>query len=171
MTKAKGYSIWLMPIGEVYNTLNSLILKLSRKYSTSYFKPHVTLIGSLTGSEKGIIAKTVQLASLIHPLRIELDRVEYLNKYFRCLFIKVKETDELMEANQKARKMFGRETDPKYMPHLSLMYGNLPPQTKEEIIAEIGKEISVSFDVNSIHLFSTNGEPEDWYKVKEFMLK
>jgi 2'-5' RNA ligase len=171
MSKTKGYSLWLMPIGEVYNKLNNLISELSRKYNTPHFEPHVTLIGEVLGSEEEIVLKTAQLTSVVRPYRIELGRVEYLNEYFRCLFLRVRETHEVMRANQISRKIFGRETDPKYMPHLSLMYGDFAPQIKEEIIAKIGKEIFVGFDVESIHLFSTNGEPKDWYRVKEFSLK
>jgi len=51
MSKAKGYSLWLMPTEEVYDGLNTIISQLSRKYSTQYFKPHVTLIGEILGSE------------------------------------------------------------------------------------------------------------------------
>ena len=171
MTRAKGYSIWLMPTGDVYNKLNTLISQLSKKYNAPYFEPHITLIGEVLGSEDEVISKTTRLASVVHPYRIELVQVGYLNKYFRCLFLRAKETGEVMRANQEARKIFNRETDPKYMPHLSLMYGDFPPKTKEEIIAGIGREISASFDINSIHLFSTNGEPKDWYRVKEFHLR
>ena len=56
------------------------------------------------------------------------------------------------------------------MPHLSLMYGNFPPRTKEEIIAGIGREFAISFEVRSIHLFSAEGGPEDWFRVQEFIL-
>lgn len=171
MLKAKGYSLWLMPTGEVYDRLNTLISQLSRKYNTPDFEPHVTLIGEVLGSADEIVSKTAQFATVVQSYRIGVGRVEYLNEYFRCLFLRAKETDEVMRANQEAREIFSQETDPRYMPHLSLMYGDFPPQTKEEIIAEIGKEISVGFDVESIHLFSTNGEPKDWYRVKEFSLK
>lgn len=59
----------------------------------------------------------------------------------------------------------------KYIPHLSLMYGNFPSELKEKIIAEIGKDFNMNFEIKSIHLFSTLGEPEDWYRVKEFALQ
>jgi hypothetical protein len=80
-----------------------------------------------------------------------------------------------MEANLKARKIFNRQQDPKYMPHLSLMYGNFSPIIfspiiKEEIIDSMGREFDISFEVGSISLFPTNGEPLDFCKVKEFTL-
>jgi 2'-5' RNA ligase len=171
MLKTNVYSIWLIPTGEVYNRLNTLISKLSKNYNTPYFEPHVTLISKVLGSDNEIIQRTSQLSSLVRKYRIELNRVEYLDEYFRCLFLRLRETNEVMGANREAREIFGRKTDPKYMPHLSLMYGDFPPDKKREIIAEIGNEIQLTFDVESIHLFSTNNEPNDWYRIKEFSLK
>lgn len=159
-----------MPTGEVYEKLNSLISQLSEKYNAPYFEPHITLISEILGLEKEIVSKTDQLASVVQPYRIEFSRVEYLDEYFKCLFIRVKETDAIMRANQKARKIFGRETDSQYIPHLSLVYGDFSPQTKKEIIREIGREFNLGFDVDRIHLFSTNGKPEVWHRVKEFPL-
>ena len=56
------------------------------------------------------------------------------------------------------------------MPHLSLMYGDFTPQIKEKIITEIGKKIPISFDVDNIHLFSTDSKPKNWRRIKKFPL-
>jgi len=170
MLKAKKYSIWLMPTGEIYKKLNGLIFQLSREYNTPKFEPHVTLFGRILGHKEEVILKTAQLASMVKPYKIELNRVEYLDEYFRCLFLKAKETNKVIKANQEAKKIFSRETDLKYMPHLSLMYGDFTPQIKEKIITEIGKKIPVSFDVDNIHLFSTDSKPQNWRRIKKFYL-
>ena len=171
MPKAKGYSLWVMPTGKVYDRLNDLILQLSRKYDTPYFEPHVTLIGEILGSKSGVISKTAKLASAVPPYRIELGDATYLDKYFQCLLIRAKETAEVMKANSKAREIFSRINDPKYTPHLSLMYGKFPPEKKEKIIAEIGNKFRLSFDSDRIHLFYTEGKPKDWCRIREFSLK
>jgi len=36
-----------------------------------------------------------------------------------------------MRTNQEARKIFDQEVDPKYMPHLSLLYGDFPSNRQE----------------------------------------
>ncbi|HLD39597.1 MAG TPA: 2'-5' RNA ligase family protein [Candidatus Nanoarchaeia archaeon] len=171
MSTAKGYSLWLMPSGESYNRLNSIISQLSRRHNAQYFEPHVTLMGEILGTEDELVSKTAKLSSLIQKYEIDLGKVEFLPEYFKCLFLRARESDKVMLANEVTRKVFGREHDPKYMPHLSLLYGDFSPTIKEEMIAKIGNDISIKFDVNSIHLFSTNGEPKDWYRVKEFSLK
>ena len=160
-----------MPSGEAYTKLKNLISQLSEKYSTPVFEPHVTLIGSVLGPEDEILSKTSKLASVIEPYRIKLRKIGYLDEYTKWLFIKAEKTDEVMNANLKARDIFNRQDDSEYMPHLSLMYSNLPLKIREEIITEIGEESNITFDVGAIHLFSTTGEPKEWYRVKEFALK
>jgi len=171
MTTATGYSIWLMPEGEIYSRLENLISKLSKKYKTPKFKPHLTLIGEIQDSKEDIMHKTSNLARAISPYDIILSGVSYLDEYFRSLFIKAKQTDELLKSNLVARSMFNRENDQKYIPHLSLMYGNLTSKTKETIIFEIGREFNFTFRVKSIHLYSTNGQVNDWFKIKEFPVR
>lgn len=53
------------------------------------------------------------------------------------------------------------------MPHLSLLYGTYPNETKEKIIKEIGKNQMTQFEVNSVHLVQ-GGEIKDWQVIKEF---
>ncbi len=169
--KSRRYSIWLMPIGDVYNRLIKVISRLSKRYSSPNFEPHATLIGELIESEEDILSKTSQLSAVLRPFKIRLARVEYLDEYFRSLFIRVEETSDVIDANKKAREIFNRQSDPTYMPHLSLIYGIFTSKEKGKIIAEIGKEFNTNFEVESIHLFSTDGKPKDWYRVKEFTLK
>jgi len=171
MTRAKGYSLWLMPTGDVYVRLAEIISHLSKEYNTPQFEPHITLIGEIEGSEQEIMSKTKQLLSATNQFPINLTQVDYLNQYFRCLFLRADETVGLMDANKRAREIFSRQYDPKFMPHLSLMYGDFTLELKEQIIRETGRNFNINFNVPSVHLFSTNGEPKDWYRVTEFPFK
>ena len=171
MTRVERHSLWLMSESEVYNKLGHLISTLSDRYGTPDFLPHVTLIGQAVGPEDEILSKTSDLASSINPYEISLNKVDCLNEFFRSLFVRAEETKEVIAANERAREIFGRRDDASYMPHLSLLYGDFPAETKEEIISDIGNCFDISFEVKSIHLFSTAGEPKDWHRVGEFPLR
>ncbi len=171
MENEKRYSLWLMPSGIVYNKLSKMMSELSYKYATPHFEPHVTLLGRLTGNEEEIISKASKLANCIRPYELRLNEVDFLDEYFRCLFIKAEATEPVLSANSSARKIFNRKQDPEYMPHLSLMYGNFSPEVKRRIVTEIGSDFNLKFDVMSIYLFSTGDNVEEWRKVKEFALK
>ncbi len=171
MENEKRYSLWLMPSGSVYNKLSKIISKLSERYSTPYFEPHVTLLGRLIGNEEEILSKASQLADCIRPYEIRLNKVDFLDEYFRCLFIRTDINEPVLSANLSARKLFNLQQDPEYMPHLSLMYGKFGPEVKKGIVTEIGNEFNLKFDVRSIYLFSTGNNVEEWHNVKEFALK
>ncbi len=170
MKEKKKYSLWLMPGGEVYHRLHTIIYQLSERYSTPVFEPHITLIGGLIETEQIMINKTSELATIIKPHSVKLTQVDSLEEFYRCLFIRVEETDEVMEAYSKVCEVFRQTDNTKYMPHLSLMYGNLTSEVKKEIIKQIGWKFTINFDVNSINLFSTHGLPKDWYRVKKVTL-
>jgi 2'-5' RNA ligase len=120
---------------------------------------------------KSILSKTEQLAGLLTPFVATLTHADYLDQYFRCLFIRAEETEDLINANNRASEIFSRQHDSRFMPHLSLMYGDFTSEIKQQIIGTIGKNFNMRFDVTSVHLFSTNGEPKEWHRVKEFQFK
>jgi 2'-5' RNA ligase len=160
-------SLWLMPEGEAFDYYFEIIARLSQRLVTPVFLPHVTLLGLIDGTNEEVEAKTVKLAAQFHPFRVEFTGVETFDEYFRCLFVRVKETPVLLTAHQQARQLFGRQDDPAFMPHLSLVYGDLEPLTKEKISNELGEECLRPFAVHSIHLFLTSGEPPDWQRFCE----
>lgn len=162
----KEYSIWLMPKGTVYDRLSEIISGISQEYKVPNFQPHVTLIGELKGNEE-LITRTKLLASQIHPFTITLKNPCVLNEYFRSLFLKVKGTEEVINANLKAQEIFNRKE--KYFPHLSLMYGSCSTIEKLNIISNLEK-INLEFQVNNLHLFSTKGHPENWHEIEKFPL-
>lgn len=166
--RVKGYSLWLVPEGEARKVLEALILKLSSALGTPSFLPHVTLLGQLTEDEEEIVEKTAQLASSIERFPVSLSGTGYLDEYFRCLFLVAGESPGLMTANLKARSLFGRMDGPLFMPHLSLVYGNMSVEAKKDIVAEMIGHRDCSFQIRKISLFSTKGSPHEWYPVEDF---
>ncbi len=170
MDKIKGHSLWLMPDGETAAELARLIECLASIYSTAVFRPHVTLIGQVMGTRSEVSAKTAELAASIAPYEISLGKVDYLNKYYQCLFVRAKKSNAVIDANKKAREIFERKEDSEYMPHLSLMYGDFKSEIKEEVIKQTGKHIKRIFVADRIHIFSTNGDTHQWKSAGEFKL-
>lgn len=170
MEKKNEYTIWFMPRGELYDELAQIISRLSREYGAPLFEPHITLLGDIVETEKKIMSKTAELASLLKPFPVSFTELGSLDEYFRCVFVRAKETDDIMAANANAREIFDRQQDPSFMPHLSLLYGEFPSEIKEQIIAKIGKEFSRTFQVQSLHVVasSKNIDPKNWKVLKEY---
>lgn len=166
---SEKYSLWLMPTGQVFEKLSNLVKRLAGKYESSVFEPHVTLIGGISSSKTEMILKTEKLSKAISPYTITLEEVSYSEHYFKALFVRVKNTSAVQETFVKAEQLFPVEGP--YMPHLSLTYGNFPPDIKQQMVIEVGDKFTDEFLVDTLYLYRTdNDKVEDWYRVKEFKL-
>jgi 2'-5' RNA ligase len=164
------FSLWFVPEGEAYRRYEALIQGLSERQGAPAFSPHVTLLGGVTGEEKEVSSITEVLAMEIPPFEIHFKEIGCLDEYYRCLFLRAEDTEEIMDAYRKAEDAFRvRHTRP-FMPHLSLMYGNYDAQLKERIIDEIGDDLPPGFRAGTLSLYRTGGQAEEWGLIEEFQL-
>lgn len=166
MTDSATYSLWFEPSGDIAYKLQERIKKLSDEYNTPVFSPHVTLLGSINSSETESISLTNTLASSLYPFELELTKAGYRDQFYQSLFIHVDKTPKLEEFRNRACQLFGIEEEEKFMPHLSLMYGDLSQKEKERILNLIGREFHIRFHVKNIVLMKTNGKPDQWKRVQ-----
>ncbi len=173
MDKSATYSLWLEPTGDIAYKLQQRINELSKKYDTPVFSPHVTLVGGLTASQTELKALTDTLASSVKPFSLKLSRAGYLNTYYQSLFIYVEQNDGLSHLHSNACSLFDcpDEYKDKYMPHLSLLYGDLTREQKEKILNNIGREFYIEFPVKKVMLMHTDGQPNQWEKIHTAMFK
>jgi len=168
----KTYFLWLEPSGKIYELLATTIAHLSQAHGGPLFAPHVTLLGDIAGQEGKLINKTKKLARALSPFDLTLTVPAFQDQYFRCLFMRVKETSTLLEAHRLARKVFHKEGAPLYVPHLSLLYGSYPRSLKEQIIGTLSTSLSMQFTASAVTLFRIEGNsPKDWCKVQMFSFR
>jgi len=110
------------------------------------------------------------VAAALRPFAIRLEKIDFFDEYFRCLFVRAAPTEPLRNAHQAARQALGHGREPDFMPHLSLLYGNFPRSLKEGVIADMGPRLDVQFKVRSLQLYRTQGEPHLWRRVASFGL-
>ena len=165
------HSLWLMPTGDVYDGLSRILRQLSARYAAPEFPPHETLLGECVGPRRELIDKSAGLAAAIRPFTVRLEQIDFLDEYYRCLFVRAALTEPLWKAHQAARQAFGHGHDPSFVPHLSLLYGDFPRDEKAEVIAQMGLRLEVQFKVRSLHLYRTHGEPRQWRRVASFGLE
>lgn len=171
MPALSTYSLWLQPSGDIAYRLQERINKMSKKYKTPAFAPHVTLLGGLSVSETELIPLTNTLASSLYPFELILTKVGYHNQFYQSLFVHVKKSKSLNEARNRACRLFDLHDADGYLPHLSLLYGDLPQKKKERIINIMGREFYIRFSVNSIVLMQTEGTPEQWKRIHTAVFK
>ncbi|AJF61579.1 TPA: hypothetical protein HA239_04190 [Candidatus Woesearchaeota archaeon] len=157
--ETKGFSLWLMPEGEQYKRFSGIISDLGKRYKGPRFEPHITLLGDIERGKEDVFNRANQLAQVVKPFNVKLDRTEYSNEYFKCVFARAEEEYEFMKAGDIARRFFYMESQ-KFMPHLSLLYGNYSEDIKKEIVSKL--KINEEVPVNCLHVAETKGEPEEW---------
>lgn len=171
MPASSVYSLWLQPNGDIAYQLQERIKKLGKKYHTPIFAPHVTLLGSLSASETELTSLTNTLASSLHPIELVLTRAGYHNLFYQALFVHVKKSNALEEMRHTACQLFDHSKTDSFMPHLSLLYGDLSQKEKERILNVMGREFHIGFIVKSIVLMQTEGPPEEWKKIHTAVFK
>lgn len=167
----KGSALWLLPEEPMFSLLADEISRLSQRFFTPLFGPHVTLVGGITAPEDEAVAESALVARLIKPFRIELGEVGYSEEYFRCLFINVIPDDSLIKAHRTAYEAFDPQDEAAYMPHLSLVYGKLPVTIKEELAAACSFLSGRTFEVCCLALYRVSGRPQEWKCMDRFELR
>ncbi len=171
MPASSVYTIWLQPSGDVAYQLQERINKLSKKYDTPSFEPHVTLISGLERSETEMKALLNTLAASVSPFELTLNKAGYRDTFYQSLFIYVQKDKVLNELRRRSCRLFDYSEPNSYTPHLSLLYGKLSRNEKERILNTIGREFYIPFSVKSLVLMRTDGEPHHWKKKEVAVFK
>jgi 2'-5' RNA ligase len=162
---ANTYHLWLTPTGQAYDILMKTIADLCKAYDAPVFEPHVTLLGSLPGTEEDISARCLELGGLLPSFTIHLSEPAYGDQFFQCVFLKTQETSALMNAHELARRLFVKNPSP-YMPHLSLLYGHYSIELKHYISSTLSQALFLNFTVDRFHLIRSNSEHlMDWTSI------
>jgi 2'-5' RNA ligase len=163
------FSTWLIPTGKEFELLQAEIARLSKKYSTALFEPHVTLTGGFQGIEPEVAEKAQSLAESLDPYRLSLEELGFADDFFRALYIRCKPTDEVESADRLARNLFSLQNVQSHFFHLSLLYGRFTTEEKLGMLSEIRFKLPISFEASSLHLFRMPGnDPRAKEKICEF---
>jgi len=157
------FHLWIVPTDEVCDRLAGVIADLGTRYHGPVFDPHLTLLGRLEGEEEVLVDRTHQLARVLHPFEVRLTEPACESHYFRCLFLPAEPSPSILDAHQKATRIFDAQPASAFDPHVSLLYGEFPETVKQEIINALPPDLPNSFLASRLHLIragSTN--PQDW---------
>lgn len=165
---AARYALWLSPAGTARERLQALIALLAARLGTPAFAPHVTLLAGLTPAHD-MPRATRALATQLEPLSLRLGRVKYLDEYYRSLFVEVEATRALLHARACAVERFASAPSA-YYPHLSLVYGELAAQRKQDLIDELGLGFDETLTLTRLELIEVTDGPESWRRIERAAL-
>lgn len=164
------YSVWLMPPPALREHFAELIDALSRRLGTPRFEPHITLAAPRGATKAQALAEAQRLATHLAPVPVRFDGIDHTDAYFRCLFLRAAKSAELLAAHRRACTELGQPVEADYLPHLSLVYGEIDRAEKEKIIAEIAGRHPGEFVADRIALCAIVGTPDAWPILGPFSL-
>eukprot|EP00752_Nemacystus_decipiens_P011316 g10056.t1 len=135
-----GHSLWLVPREPVRSRIQTAIDHYSSEQGTVNFQAHVTLIAGVEpeGGAAEVLKTAESLALKLQPISARVERVACMDLYFKSVFALLERDQVILDAHKVAREAFGQGPNDgsDYMPHASLVYGDLPMTMRETIQQE-----------------------------------
>ncbi|MDA9441651.1 hypothetical protein XH98_21705 [Bradyrhizobium sp. CCBAU 51745] len=138
-------SLWLMPCPEDEAFLASLIGELAARFGTPNFAPHLTLRGDTNAAFEQLHDDARAAAAAMQPFTEPITGIETTQAFFRAFYLRFAASVPLFGLK---RRLDPQETE-RFMPHVSLLYGNLPERVKAPASVEFGQRLAgrtMSFD-------------------------
>lgn len=162
-------TIWIIPQESLKKRLEDIVADLSKKFEGPIFEPHMTLLGDIEMERAEFMEKCRKFVSSIEPFPLELGEVSFSTTYFQSVFVRVRSTSPLMEANIKAKKTFGVENDV-FMPHISLLYGEHSMEMRDTASSSVELREGTPFTADTFVVTQASLEPSDWVHLEEMRL-
>ena len=138
-------SLWLMPCREDEAFLASLVSELAARFGTPIFAPHLTLRGDTNATFERLLDDIRAAAAASQPFTEPIAGIETTQAFFRAFYVRFAVSAPLLGLK---RRLDPQETE-RFMPHVSLLYGNLPEMVKAPATTEFEQRLagrSIAFD-------------------------
>lgn len=145
---------WLMPAaGPVRNHLLATIDRLAANHDAPRFQPHVTLAPTLNSAADMAAQTLTSRVARISPVDLVFDDIGHEHTYFRALYLLARSSPQLTALQEEVQQALAPEPWP-FMPHLSLLYSDIPEAAKHAIIGSIGISVPLTVRFDAIELWA-----------------
>ncbi len=164
---------WLVPAaGAERDLLAGVIGRLASEHGGPVFAPHVSITATIDADADEAAATLGRLTAGIAAFDVSLVSVGHEPAYYRALYLRAEPCDQLTELNQAGRSAWALDLEPPYVPHLSLLYTDVPDESKDAIVATVGLRLPVSVRIDAAELWAVaeTGVP-GWRRVAHLPLR
>ncbi|KAL4563405.1 hypothetical protein LXL04_027446 [Taraxacum kok-saghyz] len=176
--KKDAYSVWAISSEDVTERMKKLMVGLRSEFGGPEFEPHVTVVGAITLTEDEARDKLKKACEGLKSFNATVQKVATGTFFYQCVYLLLHPTTEVMETGAHCWNHFGYKPSTPYMPHMSILYGDLSEeekkraQDKANVLDETVK--SLSFPIVRLALYKTDTEDKtlkSWEKVTEITLQ
>ncbi|XP_037422587.1 cyclic phosphodiesterase-like [Triticum dicoccoides] len=169
------YSVWALPPEPVRDRLRGLMAGLRAAHGGPPFEPHATVVGAVRMRRPAAIQalRAAAVAAGVAPYTARVTGVARGDFFYQCVYLLLEPTPEVIQTSDHFCAHFGFQRSTPYMPHVSLLYGDLTDEEKEAArkkVEEMDSEISgLQFEISELALYRTDTEDkslESWELVE-----
>jgi len=161
-SRGTGYSLWLLPSVGQERLWIKRIHRLSRIWGVPLFRPHVTLLGSMSKAKFFLHQQTLILSRLLNPLVVNFYNVSSTALYFRAICLNApRPARAILRSRELALSAMGLRRSV-FQPHFSLVYGSFSKWDRQRIINGFRFDLPQSLRLNRLALVQTEGEVTSW---------
>ncbi|KAL2343237.1 hypothetical protein Fmac_004522 [Flemingia macrophylla] len=171
------YSVWAIPPEDVSGRCSNLMSALRSEFGGPTFQPHITVVGAIKLAPDDALKKLRSACEAILPFRVTVDRVAAGTFFYQCVFLLLRPDPLLLETSAHCCTHFGYSNSTPYMPHLSLLYGDLSDEEKrkaQERANAIDDTLpGLTFQIDRLALYKTDTQDktlQSWEKIAECSL-
>ena len=150
--------------------LAGIVGELSRRFDTPLFAPHLTLQGDTETTPELLRQAITTAVGTVEAFAEPVSVVEGSDAYFRSFYARF----AVSPALAKLKQALDPEGFASFMPHVSLLYGEVEPTAKAAAIAEINARLAgraISFDRVGIVTSGQDVAIADWQVVASAALR
>ncbi|KAL3678407.1 hypothetical protein R1sor_021363 [Riccia sorocarpa] len=183
---AVTYSIWANAPAD-HPGVKDTAQHLRQIYGGPEFDAHVTVLGSFSLPPDEAKARLQTLCRSIPPVTYKLTGVSHGPSYFQCVYLTVDPSPQVRiistfshkpvmspsvekmvtDVNRKAQEIFDHKTEG-YMPHLSLLYGDLKDEDKESAKAVVEEKYGNLLNMSEfVHGLPTMDRVAKWGRAND----
>ncbi|XAR66618.1 hypothetical protein NMG60_11012906 [Bertholletia excelsa] len=172
------YSVWGLPPEDVTERLKKLMFGLRSEFGGPEFEPHVTVVGSIELAEDDAREKFQTSCQGLKAYTATVEKVATGTFFYQCVFLLLHPQPQVVETSDHCCSHFGYKRPSTYMPHLSILYGDLTDEEKKKAQEKAnsldGALDGLTFQISRLALYETDTEDKtlkSWKKVAECNLE
>lgn len=164
------FSLWLRPSQNQIEELTIIISKLSHHYGTTPFPPHITLLSGIEIDLDSIIDTCTTITNDYKKFYIPLLGLDFTDLFYRNLYIQAKTSQILLKLYEDFNTHLKIEAEKTFIPHVSLLYGNISTANKHKIKEKLDQTYADTFHCHRLDIYATNDEIQNWHLIQAFEL-
>jgi len=158
-------SIWLIPAPEDAQYLQAIINNLSATHQAPVFNTHCTLYSSTDLSIAEVKKILERSAKNMKSFYVKKSAISHTENIWKTIFIELLRSPELEKLQQAVISQFPNVQPYEFLPHISLLYKEMPDKKKEDIIRNL--QVKNSFKMDKIAAVRTGPNVDNWATVVE----